>query len=250
MFTNCSPRLTKLELRKLTDDYCEFILTNTDASVANTLRRVMISWVPTIAIDLVEFETNTSVLNEEFIAHRLGLIPLESGSDVERMKMRYENQEENDILEVKFSLNVKCSDHEKILYVTSNDLDLDPKHPQVLPINYNPHRRKMDMTLVSEKMPIVLCKLSYDQELKLCAYATKGVGKVHAKWSPVANAVFQYIPDIRINNALIENLTMEQKKSIRKQLSGQVRGTLGKRRRKTKVVSFECDYGYGGNNGS
>jgi DNA-directed RNA polymerase II subunit RPB3 len=71
-------RHPKIQIRKLEDDYAEFILSDTDASVANALRRIMIAEVPTIAIDLVDFENNTSVLNDEFVAHRLGLIPLVS----------------------------------------------------------------------------------------------------------------------------------------------------------------------------
>ena len=58
----------------------KFELSNTELSVANALRRIIIGEVQTMAIEIVEVEENTSALNDEFIAHRLGLVPLNSVS--------------------------------------------------------------------------------------------------------------------------------------------------------------------------
>jgi DNA-directed RNA polymerase II subunit RPB3 len=122
-----------IELRHADCARCEFLL-HTDVSVANALRRAMMAWVPTIAIDLVEFETNTSVLSDEFIAHRLGLIPLRSHF-APQWNTTYEAGEEDDVQEVTFDLQVSNSTN-RDLKVTSDDLLCDPNYPSVLPVGY------------------------------------------------------------------------------------------------------------------
>jgi DNA-directed RNA polymerase II subunit RPB3 len=69
-------RFPKVQILHMFPHEIKFILSETDTSVANTLRRIMIAEVPTLAIDLVEFHENSTVLNDEYIAHRLGLIPI------------------------------------------------------------------------------------------------------------------------------------------------------------------------------
>ena len=71
-------RDVNIKITNLERDEIQFTLSNTDISVANALRRVMISEVPTLAIDTVKIKSNTSCLNDEFLAHRLGMIPLVS----------------------------------------------------------------------------------------------------------------------------------------------------------------------------
>ena len=68
----------KIKILELSRYATKFELYDTDLAVANALRRIMISEVPTMTIDLVEVRENTSALHDEFLAHRLGLVPLVS----------------------------------------------------------------------------------------------------------------------------------------------------------------------------
>ncbi|PRP80682.1 RNA polymerase II core subunit [Planoprotostelium fungivorum] len=189
------PRQPQIEIVEMKKDSMTFILSKTDASIANALRRVMIAETPTMSIDLVEFENNTSVLHDEFIAHRLGLIPLTS-SRVEKFNFTRECSctDNCENCSVRFNLHVTCTDDTK--QVTSDDLfstDAD-----VRPV----HR---------EDDSIVIVKLAKGQELKLTAIAKKGVGKEHAKWQPTCITTFQYDPDIRINQNIMDRLDEEKK---------------------------------------
>jgi DNA-directed RNA polymerase alpha subunit len=71
-------RKPRIEIQELTAERIVFLIYNVDVSYCNSLRRIIMSDVETMAIDLVEIEENTSVLHDEYIAHRLGLIPLVS----------------------------------------------------------------------------------------------------------------------------------------------------------------------------
>ena len=71
-------KVPEITITRLDDLIIEFQLLNTDLTVANALRRIIISEVPTMAIDVVEIRENTSALHDEYLAHRCGLIPLVS----------------------------------------------------------------------------------------------------------------------------------------------------------------------------
>lgn len=66
----------RLETQRLTPSSIEFDLIGVDASIANSLRRTLIAEVPTIAIESVYVYNNTSIMQDEVLAHRLGLLPI------------------------------------------------------------------------------------------------------------------------------------------------------------------------------
>ena len=68
----------KIKFVKRKDMELEFDIIGVDASVANAFRRILLSEVPSMAFEKVYIYNNTSIIQDEVLAHRLGLIPLKA----------------------------------------------------------------------------------------------------------------------------------------------------------------------------
>jgi DNA-directed RNA polymerases I and III subunit RPAC1 len=68
----------KVEIQESNELEMEFDLIGVDASIANAFRRILIAEVPTMAIETVFVFNNTSVIQDEVLSHRLGLIPIKA----------------------------------------------------------------------------------------------------------------------------------------------------------------------------
>ena len=85
----------------------EFDMIGVDASLANSFRRILLAEIPTMAIEKVYMYNNTSVIQDEILAHRMGLIPLKANPDKFKMKENIEDEEtEENTLE--YELKIKC----------------------------------------------------------------------------------------------------------------------------------------------
>ncbi len=161
-------------------------------SVANSLRRVMIAEIPTIAIDLVEIEVNDTVLADEFLAHRMGLVPL-SCEGIEGLRYARECDCEDycEHCSVKLSLHVKCTSEDGLNVYAR---DLIPSSDRINQTLGNPVIRDPDGN------GSLLCKLRPSNELKLDCIAKKGRSKEDSKWQAVTAVVWDYDPHNKMHH--------------------------------------------------
>lgn len=193
-----------VEVLELNDESITFMLTSVDTSIANALRRVMMAEVPTMAIDLVEVKENTTVLHDEYIAHRLGLVPLRSENAANfnfsrdcSCAMTCPN------CSVNISLKVKAQDAYRT-NVTSKDLQSE--HDEVVPIDADSIRDEFAV----DSGGIAIVKMGAGQELHIEAIARKGIGKEHAKWNPCATVAMQADAEIEVNEEALSLLPVEK----------------------------------------
>lgn len=204
---------------KLRDDKMKFVLTGTDTSVANALRRAMMALVPTFAIDVVTIHENSSVLPDEFIAHRLGLIPLKwKGSTLERLPQDvypFSDECECDLtysdvcpkctIEVRLDV-ANTEEHGEGLpvTVTSRHLRIMGEAAEHFDIGHFVNADEQDVCEADDG--IALLKLAGGQRIDVTCVARLGVGKVHAKYNPTATVSMRFEPDIRLNHELLERI--------------------------------------------
>lgn len=119
-------------------------------ALLNAVRRAVISEVPAMAIAEVDFYENNSALFNEYLANRIGLVPLSWEDGVE------------DEARVSFSLNVEAVEEPKTVY--SRDLVSSDEKIKVY----------------SENIPIIV--LNKGQKVRLEAFAVKGTAKTHARF--------------------------------------------------------------------
>ena len=160
--------MTAIKILESSDSRIKVSIKGVDRVYANALRRFAISEVPCMAIDDVVVQQNSSVLYDEILAHRLGLIPL--STDLKGYVLPQDCSCKTDLgcskCRVLLVLNAIATDDVKTIYSG----DLRSEDESVKPYVDN--------------IPIV--KLAPDHEIKLEAYAKLGKGRDHAKWQPVS----------------------------------------------------------------
>ena len=169
-------RVMEMDIKKIDEEnnVARFLFKGMEASFVNAIRRTIMEHVPTIAVEDVSIYFNNSVVFDEFLAQRLGLIALKTdlkGYDLgDKVKLVLEKEGPC----VVYSRDIKST---------------DPK-----------------IEVVDNNIPIV--KLGKDQSVKIEMEAVMGSGKGHVKWQP-AIVAYQHLPVIKQKKEL-DQKTMKQ----------------------------------------
>ena len=198
--------------------HASFSLLGLDAALANAFRRILLAEIPTLAIEDVFIENNTSVIQDEVLAHRLGLIPFKGGREGLHNFLKWHKKptEGQDVWStcfdyntVQLELNVTC---------TVNDA-ADKAETDPLKAYHNAHVYAKDIKFLSDgrqeqyfsgedaiapvNPDILIAKLRPQQTIDLKMNMYKGIGADHAKFSPVATASYRLLPTIDITRPIL-----------------------------------------------
>lgn len=193
-----------IDIKRYEGDDMEFEMKGVSCAVANSLRRIMISETPTMAIEHVYIVNNTSVIQDEVLSHRLGLVPLKVDPRLFQYKAKEDAPSEQNTIVLK--LKVECRrlpngamENDKVY---SRDLVWLPEGSE-MPDETSCRFTSSQAALVPGGVrpvhdDILIAKLRPGQAIELECHCTKGVGDEHAKWSPVATTWYRLMPELAL----------------------------------------------------
>lgn len=159
------------------DDKITIKFNNVPRQYVNALRRLSISEVPTFAIDDVVILENSSVMHDEAVAHRLGLIPLRTDLKKFNLPNNCDCKSALGCTNCRVLLQLDAEAKDKTKIITTSELISEDEF--VKPVN--------------QDIPIIT--LAPGQKIKFEAYARLGLGKDHAKWQAATISVVKYGED-------------------------------------------------------
>ena len=201
-------------IQNLTHFKTSFELHNVPLYVANSLRRSFSSNVPTTAFDdtyydnpadrSINIKTNTSALHNEFLSHRLSLVPI--NMEMPNILIINTKQEKNgkrhflfdDKTEIPtFTLDVKNNAEQQAFRDKNGIIEVTTDHFKI-----HNAEGSIDQYMLHDpftKRPIVLNKLKYNisdplegDHIDLVCIPTIGQGKQNARYDPTGTVTFQY----------------------------------------------------------
>ncbi|OAQ97671.1 hypothetical protein LLEC1_01905 [Akanthomyces lecanii] len=198
--------------------HASFSLVGLDASIANAFRRILIAEIPTLAIENVFIENNTSVIQDEVLAHRLGLIPFKGGREGLQSFLKWYKKPADaeddytggfDYNTVRLELNVTCT--------VNKDADRNETDPTKAYHNAHVYARDIVFVPMGEQEKyfagadaiapvnpdILIAKMRPKQTINLSMHMHKGIGADHAKFSPVATASYRLLPTIKLLKPIV-----------------------------------------------
>jgi DNA-directed RNA polymerase subunit D len=157
--------LSSLEVIKKDSQKISVKLKGVPIQYANALRRICLNGVPIFAIDTVDIIENSSVLPDEGLAHRLGLIPITTDLSRFNEPSKCDCNSESGCSNCKVMLVLDTGESDVTRTVFSNELSSEDD----------------SIKPVSDKISIV--QLAPGQRVKIECYARLGRGTDHAKWN-------------------------------------------------------------------
>ncbi len=157
-------------------DKLMFVVEGVSPAFANALRRIMIAHIPTMAIKWADVHENSSVMFDEMLAHRLGLIPLIADPE-------------------KFNFSETCKCGGKGCSACQVTFVLDKTGPATV---YSGDLLSSNKNVRPTDDRFVITELLEGQKLKLEAVARLGTAKEHARHQAVIVG-YQYWPELKVN---------------------------------------------------